>query len=62
MEAFLDFERGSQDLAIILLLGCGRGRRGGVSLRQLILIMWPQAVRQMCGVGRGSKRRGGGEG
>ncbi len=31
---------------------------GGVSL-QLILITWPQAVRQMCGVGGRGERRGG---
>ncbi len=35
------------------------GEGGGVSLRQLILKTWPQAVRQMRGVGRGEG--GGGE-
>ncbi len=34
---------------------------GGVSL-QLILIMWPQAVRQMRGVGGGRRERRGGMG
>ncbi len=57
MEAVLDFEQGCQYLAIILF---GVWERGGVSLRQLILIMWPQAVRQMRGEGRGV--RGGEEG
>ena len=44
-------------MAKILLCGvCGWG--GGVSL-QLILITWPQAVRQMRGVGGRGERRGG---
>jgi hypothetical protein len=37
-------------------VGEGKGG-GGVSLCQLILIMWPQAVRQMRGVGRGRGER-----
>jgi hypothetical protein len=56
MEAVLDFKRGCQDLAIILL---GVWGRGGFSSRQLILITWPQAVRQMRGVGRGGSWREG---
>ncbi len=55
MEAVLDFGRGCQKLAIILRGVWG----GGVSL-QLILITWPQVVRQMRGVGSGEV--GGGEG
>jgi hypothetical protein len=35
----------------------GRERGGGVSL-QLILITWPQEVRQMHSVGRGKKEGG----
>ncbi len=59
MEAVLDFGRGRQKW----LKSCngeyvGWGG-GGVSL-QLILITWPQAVRQMRNVGRGEV--GGGEG
>jgi hypothetical protein len=57
MEAVLDFGRGFQDLAIILLGSVW----GWVSLRQLILITWPQAVQQMRGVGEGRGVEGGGE-
>ncbi len=57
MEAVLDFGRGCQDLAIILM-GSVWGRRG-LSLSHLILITWLQAVRQTRNVGR---REGGGGG
>jgi hypothetical protein len=55
MEAILDFERGCQDLAIILL---GVWGRGGVSIRQLILVTWPQAVRGVGGGVGGEEREG----
>ncbi len=58
MEAILDFERGCQNLSIILWGGGGR-EGGGLSSSPLILITWPQAVRQTRNVG---KRGGGGGG